>query len=169
MVRREPEAWTPVRINQIIESALDVVGYGLRGADIAVDLDLAPDLPAVDGDADQLTLVLMNLIVNAQHALQGEAQPRRLEIITRHEDGMVQLEVADNGPGIPAEHLPRLFERFYRVDKGRSRELGGTGLGLAISSRIADQHQGTLSVRNLPAGGGVEFSLVLPAAGAGDG
>ena len=140
MARRKPEAWTPVSVNQIIESALDVVGYGLRGADIAVDLDLASDLPAVSGDADQLNLVLMNLIVNAQHALQTRAPPRRLEIITRSQDGRVQIEVADNGPGIPADIAAHIFDPFFTTKP----QGVGTGIGLSVCQGIVSAHRGEI-------------------------
>ena len=129
MARRKPEAWTPVSLNQIIESALDVVGYGLRGADIAVDLDLASDLPAVSGDADQLNLVLMNLIVNAQHALQTRPPPRRLEIITRHQ----RRQGADRGgrqrPGHPGRHR-RAHLRSVLHDQAAGRRHGHRPVGV---------------------------------------
>jgi len=158
MVRRKPEAFAPVRIEQVIESALDVVGYGLRAADVAVDLDLAPDLPAVAGDADQLTLVLMNLIVNAQHALQGQPQPRRLEILARRQDGTVQIEVADNGPGIPAEIAERIFDPFFTTKP----QGVGTGIGLSVCQGIIAAHGGDIGVASRPDGGAL-FTIALPA------
>jgi len=75
----------------------------------------------------------------------------------------VRVRVANTGPPVPEENLERIFDPFYTTKDG------GTGLGLSICSRIADEHDGTLSVRNLPGGGGVEFSLALPAAEAADG
>ena len=149
MARRKPEAWTPVSVNQIIESALDVVGYGLRGADIAVDLDLAADLPPVSGDADQLNLVLMNLIVNAQHALQTRPPPRRLEIITRSHDGEVQIEVADNGPGIPADIAEHIFDPFFTTKP----QGVGTGIGLSVCLGIVTAHRGEIRAASRPQGG----------------
>jgi PAS domain S-box-containing protein len=157
MARRKPEAWTPVLINQIIQSALDVVGYGLRGADIAVDLDLAPDLPPVAGDADQLNLVLMNLIVNAQHALQTRPQPRHLEIVTRPYHGMVQIEVADNGPGVPAEIAERIFDPFFTTKP----QGVGTGIGLSVCQGIVAAHGGQIGVTSRPEGGAL-FTITLP-------
>ena len=158
MARRKPEAFAPVRIEQIIESALDVVGYGLRSADIAVDLDLAPGLPAVAGDGDQLTLVLMNLIVNAQHALQAQPQPRRLEIVARRQDGAVQIDVADNGPGIPAEIAERIFEPFFTTKP----QGVGTGIGLSVTQGIIAAHGGEIGVASRPEGGSL-FTITLPA------
>ena len=72
------------------------------------------------------------------------------------------IEVADDGPGIPPEHLPRLFERFYRVDKGRSRELGGTGLGLSIARHVVESHGGSIHVKSR-LGEGTRFTLRVPA------
>jgi PAS domain S-box-containing protein len=159
MARRKPEAWTSVSLNQIVESALDVVGYGLRGADIAVDLDLASDLPAVSGDADQLNLVLMNLIVNAQHALQTRPPPRRLEITTRGHNGRVQVEVADNGPGIPADIAEHVFDPFFTTKP----QGVGTGIGLSVCLGIVTAHNGAIRAASRPQGGAV-FTVNLPAA-----
>ena len=157
MARRKPEAWTPVLINQVIQSALDVVGYGLRGADIAVDLDLAPDLPAVAGDGDQLNLVLMNLIVNAQHALQTVPPPRRLEIVTRRHEGMVQIEVGDNGPGVPAEIAAHIFDPFFTTKP----QGVGTGIGLSVCQGIVAAHGGEIGVASRSEGGAL-FTITLP-------
>ena len=82
---------------------------------------------------------------------------------TRREDDFVLLTVADSGPGIPAEDLPRIFQRFYRADPSRTGATGGTGLGLAICKAIIDAHDGTLEVTSIP-GQGSSFTLRLPAA-----
>jgi two-component system phosphate regulon sensor histidine kinase PhoR len=79
------------------------------------------------------------------------------------EGGKVSVEVADDGPGIAPEHLPRLFERFYRVDVGRSRKQGGAGLGLAIVRHLVESMEGTVSVRSVP-GEGTTFTFAFPAA-----
>jgi two-component system phosphate regulon sensor histidine kinase PhoR len=83
----------------------------------------------------------------------------------REPDGRTALAVRDTGPGIPPEHLPRLFERFYRVDRARSRELGGTGLGLAIVKHLADRLGGDAYLLSQP-GAGTEAGVRLPAGGA---
>jgi CheY-like chemotaxis protein/anti-sigma regulatory factor (Ser/Thr protein kinase) len=157
MARRKPEAFAPVRIDHVVESALDVVGYGLRAADVLVTLDLPPDLPAVAGDGDQLTLVLMNLIVNAQHALQTQPQPRRLEILAYQRDGAVQIEVADNGPGIPADIAERIFDPFFTTKP----QGVGTGIGLSVCQGIVTAHGGEIGVASRPDGGAL-FIITLP-------
>jgi two-component system phosphate regulon sensor histidine kinase PhoR len=93
-----------------------------------------------------------------------------VDVITAPGDeGGARLEVADNGPGIEPEHLPRLFERFYRVDKARSREAGGTGLGLALVKHIAQVHGGRVEVES-EVGRGSTFRVLVPRGeGAGEG
>ena len=85
----------------------------------------------------------------------------RVTLSGRIEGDACLLEVADDGPGISPEHLPRIFERFYRVDKGRSRELGGTGLGLSIAKHIVESHGGILRMESR-LGVGTRFFLRLP-------
>ena len=84
-----------------------------------------------------------------------------MELSCRVDEGRAQLAVVDYGVGIPAQHLPRLFERFYRVDKARSRALGGTGLGLAIVKHVAQVHGGTVTAASEP-GVRTEFRITLP-------
>jgi CheY-like chemotaxis protein len=158
MARRKPEAFASVQLNQVVEGALEVAGYGLRTTDVEVTLELDPDLPPVDGDADQLTLVLMNLVVNAQHALQGQAPPRRLEITTRRADARVLIEIADNGPGIPAAIAERIFEPFFTTKP----QGVGTGIGLSVCKGIVEAHCGAIAAAARP-GGGTLFAISLPA------
>jgi len=115
-------------------------------ADPAMTLEVSNEaLKMVSADRDVIFQVFSNLIDNAcKYASQGG----RIEIGARDVDGFVQFYVRDFGPGIPSEHLPRLFERFYRVDKARSRESGGTGLGLAIAKHIMLAHGGTITAES---------------------
>ena len=147
-----------------------VAGFEPRLVVEAVTLEtrLTPGLPAVAGDADQLAQVVHNLLDNAVK-YGGEGKLVRLELVPAP-DGMrwparagLVLSVADRGPGIPREHLPRLTERFYRVDKGRSRAVGGTGLGLAIVRHIVNRHRGQLLIES-EEGVGTTVSVWLPIA-----
>ncbi len=123
----------------------------------------ALDVEAGDGafraDLRKLALALSNLVDNA---LKYGKEGGRVTLSGRIEGDACLLEVADDGPGISPEHLPRIFERFYRVDKGRSREVGGTGLGLSIAKHIVESHGGILRVESR-IGVGTRFVLRLPA------
>jgi two-component system phosphate regulon sensor histidine kinase PhoR len=115
--------------------------------------------PLVMADPDRLRRILENLVDNA---VKYTPEGGRVEVTTHSlPDGSAQIEVADNGPGIAAEHLPRIFERFYRVDKARSRALGGTGLGLSIVRHLAEGMGASVSVDSQP-GRGARFSVLIP-------
>jgi two-component system phosphate regulon sensor histidine kinase PhoR len=119
--------------------------------------ELSPALPQVEGDARALEHVLSNLVDNAvKYCPSGT----KIVVSAVGDEGRVRLVVADNGPGIPAEHLPRVFERFYRVDAGRSRELGGTGLGLSIVKHMVETMRGRVSVESA-VGKGSTFTVSL--------
>ena len=141
----------------------------LRGmafqAGVTLALDAGDDVPLVPGDADQLTQVLQNLIENAVK-YGGNGKTVRVEIRRVAHDAVlrspgVSVAVIDQGAGIDAIHLPRLTERFYRVDNHRSREKGGTGLGLAIVKHIVNRHRGRLKIES-EKGAGSRFEVVLP-------
>ena len=127
-----------------------------------------PGLPPVLGDTDQLEQVVQNLVDNALK-YGGEGGAVRVKITPAPSGGKfparrgLVLSVADDGQGIPREHLARLTERFYRVDTGRSRAIGGTGLGLAIVKHIVNRHRGVLLIES-EAGRGAMFSVWLPVA-----
>lgn len=134
-----------------------------NGVEIAVT---APaNLPRVRGDRDELAQVVQNL---ADNALRYGRAGKRVEIAlapdARAGKSMVRLTVRDFGPGIAREHLPRLTERFYRVDAAQSRAKGGTGLGLAIVKHIVNRHEGTLAIDS-ELGQGSVFTVLIPAAG----
>jgi two-component system phosphate regulon sensor histidine kinase PhoR len=117
------------------------------------------EMPPFQADARKVEQVLMNLVGNAiKYIPEGKTIQIRWEKGPRNE---AILRVIDNGPGIPQEHHSRLFERFYRIDKGRSRDAGGTGLGLAIVKHIMQSHGGTVSVKS-QLGQGSEFICVFP-------
>jgi two-component system, OmpR family, sensor kinase len=118
------------------------------------------DQISVEGDPDRLKQVMLNLVDNAlRYTPRGGAVT--LDLLRRGEEAVFQ--VRDSGPGIPSEHLPRIFDRFYRVDQPRTRGIGGTGLGLAIAREVAEAHGGRIDVESR-VGEGSTFSLVLPVA-----
>ena len=129
-----------------------------RGEDLVTDI--AADLPMVAGDRAQLSQVLHNLIGNAMKY--GRPGTPIITRLWRDQTGMVRISVSDEGEGIAPEHLPRLTERFYRVDAGRSRAMGGTGLGLAIVKHIVERHRGRLDIHSV-VGKGTTASILLPA------
>lgn len=140
------------------------VAEGLEPVAAAAGATVRVDLPAagfaVRGDRQQLAQVLTNLIDNAIKYAGGEIRlaPPESDALR---PGQLGVSVIDSGPGIAREHLPRLTERFYRVDVARSRERGGTGLGLAIAKHILNRHRGDLTVTSRP-GDGARFTLWLP-------
>ena len=155
-----------VDVAAIVRSAAQVLSPLAQNDDIA--LEIAPQGPLlVIGDRDELTQVFQNLIHNAIKYGREKSAVRisfgRVETGTRREGGQVLVSVADEGEGIPREAIPRLTERFYRVDVKRSRERGGTGLGLAIVKHIINRHQGRLHIEST-AGVGSTFTVFLPAA-----
>jgi two-component system phosphate regulon sensor histidine kinase PhoR len=133
-----------------------------------VEIDLPDAGLLVRGDADELAQVFVNLIDNAVKYA-GDHGPVRVETEppTPARPGMLGVTVADRGPGIAREHLPRLTERFYRVSVSRSRERGGTGLGLAIAKHILNRHRGELSIASV-VGRGSRFTVWLPARAVGE-
>jgi two-component system, OmpR family, phosphate regulon sensor histidine kinase PhoR len=121
---------------------------------------IEPGLPPVKADRDRIRQVLINLLDNAVKFTPEEGRIS-LEVRLNAERTGVELHVKDHGIGIPSSDLPRIFERFYRVDKARSREQGGTGLGLAIVKHIVEAHRGQVSVRST-LGQGSDFCVTLP-------
>jgi signal transduction histidine kinase len=139
-----------------------VGGYADRAEErhIKLDTELQPGV-AMRGDRAQLGLLLSNLIDNA---LRYTAAKGTVWVRLESAEGRAVLQVADTGEGIPAGELPRVFERFYRVDKARTRQTGGTGLGLAIVRHVAEAHGGTVRVDSELARGST-FTVTLPLAG----
>lgn len=125
-----------------------------------IEAQIDPDLPSLPGDFGQLLQLADNLIGNALRYGCND-KSCSVEVAVRADGTRVRLVVSDQGDGISPEHLPRLTERFYRVDSARSRESGGTGLGLAIVKHIVERHRGTLDIRSAP-GRGTEVSVSLP-------
>jgi len=156
---------TPADRVSVAEVAASAVEGACRiaGANqCSIRLDVEQDLPAILGDHAQLMQLLDNLLSNAvRYACEREDCAIRVSAI--RDDGWIRLAVADNGPGIPRDHLRRVTERFYRVDAARSRESGGTGLGLAIVKHIVERHKGSLDILST-VGEGTEVVVRLPVA-----
>ena len=129
----------PVSIRLAAESVVDELARQAFERFVVVSLEIPEQLPAVRADAQRLHQVLFNLLDNA---IKYTPSGGHVTIRADEKDGFIETAVADDGPGIAPEHLPHVFERFYRVDKARSRELGGTGLGLSIVKHIVQSHTG---------------------------
>ncbi len=147
---------------------IDEVARGLElragGREITIARALPTDLPEVLGDRDELAQIVQNLLDNAVKYGRPRSEVRVTGGAGSGPAGtMVRIAVSDQGDGIASEHLPRLTERFYRVDTARSRELGGTGLGLAIVKHIVSRHRGRLDIAS-ELGQGSTFTIWLPAA-----
>ncbi|HUL05655.1 MAG TPA: ATP-binding protein [Candidatus Acidoferrum sp.] len=176
-----------VRLGEIIRTIVDGLEFKAAGKQMTIVIDAPPpngeaatrldDLPAVSGDDDELTQVFQNLIDNAikygragatiriagwivtpQRGAVGAGMPLPAQRLDRP---AIAVAIMDEGEGIAREHLPRLTERFYRVETARSRELGGTGLGLAIVKHILNRHRGALDIDST-VGVGSTFTVHLP-------
>ncbi|MFC4593265.1 MULTISPECIES: ATP-binding protein [Sphingobium] len=150
---------SPVDLSGLVAEVVGVfrTSHGDRGREVEMEID--PALPSVAGDRAQLSQLLHNLIGNS--VKYGKAGTPIRVSLTEGPSGMTRLCVADEGEGIGPDHLPRLTERFYRVDSGRSRAIGGTGLGLAIVKHIVERHRGRLDIASI-LGKGTSITVLLP-------
>jgi two-component system phosphate regulon sensor histidine kinase PhoR len=153
----EPER---LSLRTALESALHTVEGEARLRDVRLYFE-QPDDAQVMGDRVHLEQVLVNLLDNAVKFNRAGGEVRAE--ISRAENGLARIEIADTGIGIPSEDVPRIFERFYRVDKTRSREVGGTGLGLSIVKHVVERMHGTIQVESM-LGKGSRFIVQFPAA-----
>jgi PAS domain S-box-containing protein len=159
MARQETRDRALADANNMVDLALELTGYSLRGANIDITTRLSTSLPMVNVDADQITQVLTNLIVNAEHALRQKDEPRRLRLTSSYNEGggHVVLKVQDNGPGIANEIRRRIFEPFFTT-----KEVGeGTGIGLALCHRLVEANGGKIKLFSQP-GRGTSFTIRLP-------
>ncbi len=147
----------PITMNELIEQTLRLRTYGIRTAGVTVSMELDADLQLIQGDDRQLQQVLLNLVVNAEHAMANMPE-RTLTIRTCNEGARVLIEVTDTGIGMPLELQKRIFEPFFTTKP----EGTGTGLGLSVSYGIVQAHGGTLSVASA-SGAGATFRVLLPA------
>jgi two-component system, OmpR family, phosphate regulon sensor histidine kinase PhoR len=149
-----------VALADVLSTAVTNASNIAAGRQCTFNLDLPDDLPPMRGDPAQLAQVFDNLLANAvRYGCAGEKS--EIDVTAVRNGRWVTVTVTDHGPGIAREHLPRLTERFYRVDAARSRESGGTGLGLAIVKHIVERHRGTLEIKST-VGVGTSVSVRLP-------
>ena len=148
----------PCEVHQIIGAVIADLSQTIDAKKQHVSIGVASEAGMIEADPAKLHDILRNLIENAVN-YSPEGADVRIEAIRR--DGLIDIVVSDSGPGIPPTDLKRVFERFYRVDKSRSRP-GGTGLGLAIVRHLVELHGGTVSAHNKPEGG-AQFTVTLPA------
>ena len=146
----------PCRVVGVIKEAMEICSLRADRKKVGIRLECDHELSAMI-NAPLFEQAIVNLVDNAvKYSNEGSS----VEIVARSVDGLVVIQVSDHGCGIEKKHLSRIFERFYRVDEGRSRQLGGTGLGLAIVKHIAMAHSGEVSVESVP-GKGSTFSFVV--------
>ncbi len=143
---------------EAVKNVHKAVALDARKHGHTLTLDCPDDLPQVDGDRERIEQVIMNIVSNA---IKYTADGGKIDIVAGTAGKNVFVRVSDNGIGIPEKDLPRLFERFYRVDKARSRESGGTGLGLSIAKEILNQHKGDIRIESVY-GEGTDVTITLP-------
>ncbi len=162
---------TPVKIGPILQGCVQDAEAVAKKRKIGLVLNLPKNLPSILGDSEELTLVFNNLLSNAiKYSPEGSSitvSAREGEFILPH-DTLIRakrpclaISVTDTGAGIPREHLPRLTERFYRVDSARTKDIAGTGLGLSIVKQVLERHRGVLHIES-HVGKGSTFTAVLP-------
>ncbi len=166
MARQQPARMEKIDIQSVIATAVDVAGYGRQGEKLEINRTLPEDLPEIVADADQITQVIINLVINAEQAIGGSGIGDRIGVSARlgRSDDSVEIIVEDNGPGVPDKIKGRVFEPFFTT-----KEVGdGTGIGLAFCHRIIHSHGGHiwLDPDHAP---GCRFIIALPLATAADG
>ena len=148
-----------ILLQHVVREAAAALAPLARADNITVEISGGADLPEIAGDRDELVQLFQNLIHNG--IKYGKSNGHVWVTLGQDHDGMLFAAIRDDGDGIPAGAIPRLTERFYRVDVKRSREKGGTGLGLAIVKHIVNRHQGRLTIES-PPGEGAIFTVILP-------
>lgn len=147
-------------LSPLVNKVVSSLSKQAKDTSIAIKIDIPTDISNILADEARIAQVLLNLIDNA---IKYNREKGKVIIAAREKNAFVQVDVSDTGVGISEKDLPRLFERFYRIDKARSRELGGTGLGLSIVKHIVQAHNGEVSVQSV-LGQGSTFSFTIPKA-----
>jgi signal transduction histidine kinase len=145
----------------LVQAAVDRLRTDIAAKGLTLQVEVWPNLPALQADPDRVIQVLTNLLANA---VRYTPAPGELALTVTAVDTAVRFRVRDTGIGVAPEHLPHLFERFYRVDKSRSRALGGSGIGLTISKALVEAMGGRIWVESSGEGQGATFSFELPVA-----
>ncbi len=153
-------AFLPVDAAALIKRSVAVIENQAKEKNISLKADLPAQLPKIQADETRFSQVMINLLDNA---VKYTPEGGTVTISTSIKEKFLQVEVSDTGIGIPESDIPRIFERFYRVDKAHSRELGGTGLGLSIVKHIVQSHGGQVWLKSEP-GQGSTFSFTIPLA-----
>jgi len=151
----------PVEFSSLVKTVQKRLGAQFEDNDVQLAINLPVDLPRVLADADRLIQMLTNLLSNALRYTPANGQ---VTLRASRQDNYLQVEVKDTGIGIPPEHLPHIFTRFYRVDKSRSRQAGGSGIGLTITKYLVEAQGGHIWVESEGDGQGSVFTFTLPVA-----
>jgi two-component system sensor histidine kinase BaeS len=159
--RQIPLSLQPIAPQRLVQSALAPLEGQFAEKGLELDIHLPEDLPHVMADPARAVQILTNLLVNA---LRYTPAPGKIEMVVSREENMVAFQVTDTGIGLTPEQLAHIFERFYRVDKSRSRALGGSGIGLTIAQALARAMGGDIRVTSAGLGQGSSFTLTLPQA-----
>lgn len=147
-----------ISINNMINGIIQKLEFSIKEKEHNVVLNIQESVPNLIGDNDGIEQVLLNVISNA---IKYTENGGIIEVSAYNKENDIVIKVKDNGIGIPKKDLDRIFERFYRVEKGRSREMGGTGLGLSIAEEIIAAHNGTIELES-DFGEGTEITVILP-------
>jgi len=157
-----PLVFSPLDISGLINSVTRRLKPQFSEKNVSLEVGMSDSLPLVKADQDRLSQVLINLLGNA---LQYTPEEGTVTLSVHREEDIIFVRITDTGIGIPPEHIPHLFTRFYRVDKSRSRAGGGSGIGLTIAKSIVESHGGRIWAESSGPGTGSTFSFTLPAVG----
>jgi two-component system sensor histidine kinase BaeS len=159
--RQLPLLLRPCLPAELVDQAMQRIAPQFAEKGVVLTTHVPADLPPILADADRIIQVLINLLGNA---LRYTPTGSSVQVRTERQQDAATFHVVDTGIGIAPEHLPHLFERFYRVDKARSRALGGSGIGLTISRAIVEAHDGKIWATSAGSGQGATFSFTIPIA-----
>lgn len=158
---RSPLHFSPLNVGEVLSDVLRIMQSMARDKNITLNME-AEEMLYIEADEDRLRQILFNLVSNGIHyTMDGGKVNISAQAVKRGDEDRICLVVTDTGIGIPEKDLPRIFERFYRVDKARSRRSGGTGLGLSIVKHLVELHKGTIHAES-ESGQGTKFIIDLP-------